>query len=726
MVLRFLFVWVLLQNSIFAVESLLHPSWKESSGITTFSDLRGGRIATGLENKTVVIWSLKGRFFRVLQANTSIVSSIAYSPFGERIAYQADDSKIRIYSLDTDEFQEIANTGGGSIAAFDFSPDGKFLAGGDENGKIRIWDSKGEIVESISAHDGPVTDLKYASNAKYIASTAEDGKLRIWSPSGKMLNEYVLHNGSVLCLSISPDAKRIAAGGDDGKVRLVDVQAGKIVPLIGHTSSVHSTSFSSDGTYLLSSSEDLTVRLWKEGKEISVLKGHTDTVNRAVFINGGKNVLTGSDDGTQKIFDLKGNLKTNIVLTDKGKIVFNPSGRFDYDSETLESYFFFNSEESPEGFGLETFFNRFYSPELIQTSLSEIGGEQTLSELYRSSPPPKVQIQIQPDPNTDSASIQGTVCDAGGGIEDVYAYHNGSLISKENSRSVRMIRTGNCLQVMFKSALLPGSNSFRIGAESKAGLVAYSETKNYQSLRKSASKTTLHLVLIAIDDYPGSSMDLKYAVKDATAIMKKVSSAGDGTFDKVVAYTAYNGQATKSGIEELFQKVARSSGPEDALLVFIAGHGTEKSGNFFFLTSSYRVDTPEDVRSGFSQQEFISSISKIPATRKLIIFDTCDSGGEWITQFKDISSFAKTAGVCVIASTLEKEEAYESSELAHGILTTALLEGLEGKARTNGKITAASLISYVNLRVPELAKTVLKKEQYPYSSQRGRDFTLNE
>jgi WD40 repeat protein len=75
------------------------------------------------------------------------------------------------------------------ILSLAFSPDGKLIAGGGRDGKIRVWDAKSgaPIGSSIGEHalDGNRHDLngvfsvKFSPNGRTIASGGGDGTIRL-------------------------------------------------------------------------------------------------------------------------------------------------------------------------------------------------------------------------------------------------------------------------------------------------------------------------------------------------------------------------------------------------------------------------------------------------------------------------------------------------------------------------------------------------------------------
>jgi WD40 repeat protein len=86
---------------------------------------------------------------------------------------------------------DLANTSGEEIANFSildeyetvvaFSPDGKLLAVGSENGLISIWNIADEkLLLSSKGHNGAAINLSFSRDGKNLASTGKDGTVILW------------------------------------------------------------------------------------------------------------------------------------------------------------------------------------------------------------------------------------------------------------------------------------------------------------------------------------------------------------------------------------------------------------------------------------------------------------------------------------------------------------------------------------------------------------------
>ncbi|QRV96506.1 hypothetical protein RhiJN_24524 [Ceratobasidium sp. AG-Ba] len=191
----------------------------------------------------------------------SAVRSVAVSPDGEYIASGDDNGTIRVWDTKTGEAVLAPLRGhSGSVKSVVFSYDGQHVVSGSSDHEIRVWNAgTGEsVVGPLRGHSGCVNSVTCSHQDALIASGSDDDTVRFWSiNTGETLFEAPLgFTRGVLHVKFSPDDRLVASGSGDGTVRLWDVRQRSMIfePLATEVGYMLSLAFSSDGQQLISMS----------------------------------------------------------------------------------------------------------------------------------------------------------------------------------------------------------------------------------------------------------------------------------------------------------------------------------------------------------------------------------------------------------------------------------------------------------------------------------------
>jgi Tol biopolymer transport system component len=236
----------------------------------------------------------------------------AFSPDGTALATRSSlRSVIWVWDVKSGQVRTAIRGDGPLFGGPVFSPDGKTLAAGDDNGIALIWDfATGREVAALDPREEWVGSLAFAPDGKTLALAGYTGRITLWDvKTWKEHARLTGHTEPVTALAFSPDGSVLASASGDHTVRLWDPAAGKNrVELKGHTDLVTAVAFSPDGRLLASSGHDGAVILWDvaSGKERVRYQGHESGVETVAFSPDGKTIASGGHDRTVQLWIVPG------------------------------------------------------------------------------------------------------------------------------------------------------------------------------------------------------------------------------------------------------------------------------------------------------------------------------------------------------------------------------------------------------------------------------------
>ncbi len=208
-------------------------------------------------------------------------------------------------------------------------------------------------------------------------------------------------------------------------------------------------------------------------------------------------------------------------------------------------------------------------------------------------------------------------------------------------------------------------------------------------------------------------------------------------------------QATKGGIQQALKQVGAQTRPQDTLLLFLAGHGTMIGQRYYFIPQEFRKQAErleDDVRQqGLPADEFSDYLGAAAALKRILILDTCASGGALEVALKARAGFelrgaierlSRSQGIFTIAASAASEQAQEVKELGHGVLSYALLAGLgavrggplvDKHAQPSGAdqvVDVMDWFSFASGQVPRLTESYFGVSQEVRTSTQGASFPL--
>ncbi len=213
---------------------------------------------------------LRSRFagtpFTVL-AHRGRVSAVCWSPDGRALVTGGEDGALRLRDAASgDERWVVPRAHPDQVATLCFSPDGTRLASAGA-GPARVWDSRsGERLLELKGPAGHTRAVSWSPDGSLLATGGDDGQVRLWAATGPdrgaQRRALSPNSGPVFSLGFSPDGRWLATSGR--QVKLWDVRTGEPVRArTGPRSDARVLAFSPDGRLLATAGDDhLFVRLW--------------------------------------------------------------------------------------------------------------------------------------------------------------------------------------------------------------------------------------------------------------------------------------------------------------------------------------------------------------------------------------------------------------------------------------------------------------------------------
>jgi WD40 repeat protein len=234
------------------------------------------------------------------------VSALAFSPNGRTLAAGCDDGTVRTW--DTATWQEQAKFGrqAGGVSSLAFAPDGKTLATGTYDAAVRLWDvTAGKELTTLRGHNHYVMSVAFSPDGKLLASGGQElvdngqqpgyGSVKLWDAIVYQEKAAVRHEQVVNAVGFSPDGKTLATASSDQTIKLWDVATGKKrASLRGHQAAVMCLAFGPDGKTLATAGWDFSIKLWDVAKaeEVATLVGHLAEVRALAFSPDGKTLAS--------------------------------------------------------------------------------------------------------------------------------------------------------------------------------------------------------------------------------------------------------------------------------------------------------------------------------------------------------------------------------------------------------------------------------------------------
>ncbi|MCP4661293.1 MAG: hypothetical protein GY856_38300, partial [bacterium] len=270
------------------------------------------------------LWVTLGRLApeaeRVFRDHRDAVRAVAFGPDGRTVASGSDDGRVRLFARDRPDAEpqvlpdraialgEIA----GRIRSIAFDAAGERLAAGSFDGSIRVWElgRDGSSPRRLTGHGASVNSLAFQQGGPLLASASSDDMVGLWDLERPEAPTLLDASHPVTAVAWSIDGHTLAAGTAGGGVLLWNVDERAQPPgVLGDGEDVRGVGFSPDGRFLAGATRRGVVLLWTwnghSGSQADVLEGHSAEVTALDFAVSRALLASASRDGSVRLWGLE-------------------------------------------------------------------------------------------------------------------------------------------------------------------------------------------------------------------------------------------------------------------------------------------------------------------------------------------------------------------------------------------------------------------------------------
>jgi hypothetical protein len=283
------------------------PPGGDPNGIAFSSD--GKHLALGIGNGAVIYDTETWREVRRLEGQPNVIVSVAWSPDGRTLAAGGQEGAVTLWDLSTGAIRRTLEGHTAYVGAIAFSPDGRTLVTGSHDGSVRIWDPEEGRERRVLMAQGPAGALcaAYSRDGRRLAVGLGDGDVRVWRAATweEERTLGVRGSGNVVSVAFARDGSGVVSATETAiTVSRIAARTSE-QRFDASTSTLGCLALSPDDRYAIVGGADLAVRihdLYRKGQEVAKLQHHTAALTGLALRPDGRLLVTIGHDRHLKVW----------------------------------------------------------------------------------------------------------------------------------------------------------------------------------------------------------------------------------------------------------------------------------------------------------------------------------------------------------------------------------------------------------------------------------------
>ncbi len=145
-----------------------------------------------------------------------------------------------------------------------FSPNGQRFATIGTDSRVRLWSPDSDVPIRTLPYGSPFLDVCFSRDGRWLATACQNREARVWNAeTGEPESRPLVHSDWVFTVEFSPDAQYLLTACRDRAAHVWDWRTGtKPGPPMQHDDEVYDARFVADGTWVVTTGRDHTIRVW--------------------------------------------------------------------------------------------------------------------------------------------------------------------------------------------------------------------------------------------------------------------------------------------------------------------------------------------------------------------------------------------------------------------------------------------------------------------------------
>lgn len=292
-------------------------------------DPEGENFVTTSEDGTACVWNFEDGQQRYCVEHQSIIYDAAYSRDGQFLITGDENGSLRIWEATNGNLYKEFEFGA-TLWDLNTSSDGQWLSVARNDSIVSLLDLTDlEKSPYNIQRSSAVFTAVFSPDSTWLAIGESNGDVILWNVSKRFYLKGPQHLDEVYVIAFSPDSQWVASGGADSTVRVAQTLTGQEKQVLHHGDWVEDIAFSPDGSWFAVASDDNRVWVWETATGSEKLRLRHDNFVQEVKVSAdGQWIAATGFDRSVRIWDAVSGSQMMLVPLSAGgsALAFNPTG----------------------------------------------------------------------------------------------------------------------------------------------------------------------------------------------------------------------------------------------------------------------------------------------------------------------------------------------------------------------------------------------------------------